>query len=79
MTSDQAAAAAGALVGLPWPEAEELLRSLGIPYRTLVTRPPGRGEGVGEPRVVGVRPGPDAPWLVILAYPEYRSGSMEST
>lgn len=79
MTGEQAGAAAGAVVGLPWAEAEHLLETLQVPYQTMVTRPPGRPEGVGELRVVGVRATPDSPWVIILAHRDYRSGSPPPT
>jgi hypothetical protein len=59
------------LIGLPWSEAEPILRAKGLSYRTVVTAPPNRPVGEGELRVVGERHGQDVVELV-LAYRTYQ-------
>jgi len=58
------------LVGLPWSEAEQILRARGQKYEIRVTAPPNRPAGTGELRVVAQRPRPEG-FLLILAYPDY--------
>lgn len=62
------------LVGLPWAEAEPILRAGGLTYTTVVTAPPNRPVGTGELRVVAQRPEP-AGLLVVLAHREYQRPS----
>lgn len=62
------------LVGLPWTEAEALLRERGAAYETTVTAPPNRPVGVGELRVVAQRPRPQV-LLLVLAHREYQRAS----
>lgn len=59
------------LVGLPWAEAELILRARGLTYETVVTAPPNRPVGVGELRVVAERPRPEG-LLLVLAHREYQ-------
>jgi hypothetical protein len=61
-------------VGLPWAEAEPILKARGIAYETVVTAPPNRPVGVGELRVVAERPRPEGP-LLVLAYRDYQRPS----
>lgn len=68
----------GALVGLPWGEAEDLLRSAEIPYTFTITTPPGRTAGIGELRVVGERP-LAAGRQVVLAHIDYPRAPRVST
>ncbi len=60
-------------IGLPWPEAEPLLTAYSLRMQTVVTRPPGRPQGCGELRVVGMRD-QGAMLLVVLAHRDYCSG-----
>lgn len=62
------------VVGLPWLEAESLLRARGLTFETVVTAPPGRPRGVGLLRVVAERPRPEG-LLLVLAYREYQRPS----
>lgn len=59
------------LVGLPWTEAETLLRDRGHTYESMITAPPNRPVGVGELRVVAQRPRPEG-LLLVLAHREYQ-------
>lgn len=59
------------LVGLPWVEAEEILRTRGLPYETVLTAPPNRPVGIGELRVVAERPRPGG-LVLVLAHREYQ-------
>ncbi|HYG60162.1 MAG TPA: PASTA domain-containing protein [Symbiobacteriaceae bacterium] len=59
------------LVGLPWAEAEQILRVRGLTYETVITSPPGRTLGTGELRVVAERPRPEGT-LFVLAHREYQ-------
>ncbi len=59
------------LVGLPWSEAEPILRARGLRYESVVTAPPNRSVGAGELRVVAERRRAEALQLV-LAYREYK-------
>lgn len=55
------------LVGLPWNEAEGLLKARGETWQTRLTAPPGPVEPEGELRVVAERSGPDGLCLVLSA------------
>lgn len=57
-------------VGRPWSVVEPQLAGGGLTYEAVVTRPPNRPVGVGELRVVAVRPRPTG-LSVILAHREY--------
>jgi hypothetical protein len=57
-------------IGRPWAEVEPLIRADGLTYEAVVTRPPNRPVGVGDLRVVAVRPRPEG-LSVVLAYRDY--------
>jgi hypothetical protein len=60
-------------VGRPWTLVEPQLAAAGLTYEAVVTRPPRKPVGVGELRVVAVRPRPSG-LSVILAYRDYEPG-----
>lgn len=60
----------GDWVGRPWSAVEPQLADAGLTYEAVVTRPPNRPIGVGELRVVALRPRPDG-LSVILAHRDY--------
>lgn len=62
------------VIGLPWLEAEPLLRARGQSFETVVTAPPNRPLGVGALRVVAERPRPGG-LLLVLAYRDYQRPS----
>jgi hypothetical protein len=62
------------LVGLPWTEAEPILRARGLTYETVVTAPPGRPVGAGELRVVAQQPRLEG-LLLVLAHRTYERPS----
>lgn len=57
-------------IGRPWSQVEPLLAATGLTFEASVTRPPRRPVGVGELRVVAVRPRPDG-LSVVLAHRDY--------
>lgn len=57
-------------IGRPWSLVEPLLRATGLTFETVVTRPPRRPVGVGELRVVAVRPRPEG-LSVVLGHRDY--------
>lgn len=62
------------LVGLPWTEAEQILRDRGLSFETVMTAPPSRPVGLGQIRVVAQRPDPGG-LLLVLAHREYQRPS----
>lgn len=65
------------LVGLPWTEAEPILKARGLTYDTVITAPPNRPVGAGELRVVAERPRPEG-LLLVLAYRTYQRPAPEA-
>ncbi len=63
------------LTGLPWDEAEPILKSRGLTYETVVTHPPSRPVGAGTLRVVAEQPRPGGV-RVVLAYRTYERPSV---
>lgn len=57
-------------IGRPWSLVEPVLLAAGLTFETVVTRPPRKPVGVGELRVVAVRPRPEG-LSVVLAHRDY--------
>ncbi|HLO01881.1 MAG TPA: hypothetical protein VK191_02075 [Symbiobacteriaceae bacterium] len=57
-------------IGRPWSLVEPQLAAAGLTYEAIVTRPPRKPVGMGELRVVAVRPRP-AGLSVVLAHRDY--------
>lgn len=66
------AEAGDAWIGRPWAAVEPALIAAGLTYEPFVTRPPRKPVGVGELRVVSIRPRPSG-LSVILAYRDYEA------
>lgn len=57
-------------IGRPWSEVQPQLAATGQTYEAILTRPPRKPVGVGELRVVAVRPRPTG-LSVVLAHRDY--------